>query len=498
MSPEPGRPRDARPRVAARRSPARARATPTSSACRSTASTRPAPCSSARAPARPPPASRSAPSRAPSSPSSASALVAHTLAIGPVRVPEGAPAAAARRRRRASTPIRCAASTPRRRAAHGRRGRRAPTRTATRSAASSRCSPTACRPGSARYVHWDRRLDAQLAAALMGIQAIKGVEVGDGFLTTTRRGSDAHDELVTGRRPHRARERPGRRHRGRHVHGHGAARARRHEADRDGAARPAHGRRRHRRGRRRPTTSAPTSARCPRPASSPRRWSRSSLAERRAREVRRRLGAPRPGATSRRTSRRSPTRSARRARRRRLRPIVSDGVRLPLPVVLIGPMGAGKSRVGKRLAASVGAPFIDTDQRDRRRARADRRDLRPRTGEAALPQRSSARPSPRRCASEAVVSLGGGAVLDADTRDDLADAARRAAHASRAEAVAPRLGGGKRPLIAEGGIDAWTAHPRRARAPIYEELADVDIDTSRRSVDAHRRRDRRVVRGGAR
>jgi len=47
-------------------------------------------------------------------------------------------------------------------------------------------------------VHWDRRLDAQLAAALMGIQAIKGVEVGDGFETTRRRGSEAHDELVQG------------------------------------------------------------------------------------------------------------------------------------------------------------------------------------------------------------------------------------------------------------------------------------------------------------
>ncbi len=52
-------------------------------------------------------------------------------------------------------------------------------------------------PGLGSYVHWDRRLDAQLAAALMGIQAIKGVEVGDGFETTRRRGSEAHDELVT-------------------------------------------------------------------------------------------------------------------------------------------------------------------------------------------------------------------------------------------------------------------------------------------------------------
>src|SRR6478735_2294109 len=53
-------------------------------------------------------------------------------------------------------------------------------------------------PGLGSHVHWDRRLDAKLAHALMSIQAIKGVEVGDGFLTTTRRGSQAHDELFAG------------------------------------------------------------------------------------------------------------------------------------------------------------------------------------------------------------------------------------------------------------------------------------------------------------
>jgi len=51
-------------------------------------------------------------------------------------------------------------------------------------------------PGLGSYVHWDRRLDSRLAGALMGIQAIKGVEVGDGFTTTRRRGSEAHDEIV--------------------------------------------------------------------------------------------------------------------------------------------------------------------------------------------------------------------------------------------------------------------------------------------------------------
>ena len=50
-------------------------------------------------------------------------------------------------------------------------------------------------PGLGSHVHWDRRLDARLAAALCGIQAIKGVEFGDGFALAARRGSAAHDEI---------------------------------------------------------------------------------------------------------------------------------------------------------------------------------------------------------------------------------------------------------------------------------------------------------------
>jgi chorismate synthase len=52
-------------------------------------------------------------------------------------------------------------------------------------------------PGLGSFTHWDRRLDGLLAGALMSIQAIKGVEVGDGFTTATRRGSQAHDEIET-------------------------------------------------------------------------------------------------------------------------------------------------------------------------------------------------------------------------------------------------------------------------------------------------------------
>jgi chorismate synthase len=53
-------------------------------------------------------------------------------------------------------------------------------------------------PGLGSHVHWDRKLDARLAGALMSIHAIKGVEIGDGFETAGRRGSAAHDEIEPG------------------------------------------------------------------------------------------------------------------------------------------------------------------------------------------------------------------------------------------------------------------------------------------------------------
>lgn len=63
-------------------------------------------------------------------------------------------------------------------------------------------------PGLGSHVHWDRRLDSRLAGALMGIQAIKGVEVGDGFEVARGPGSLAHDEMEPG--PDRIRRTSGR------------------------------------------------------------------------------------------------------------------------------------------------------------------------------------------------------------------------------------------------------------------------------------------------
>ena len=126
-------------------------------------------------------------------------LVSHTLAIGTVRVPEGSALPAAGRRRDARRrPVRCfdpATSVAMVAEIDGAQ------EDGDTLGGVVEVLAYGVPPGLGRYVHWDRRLDSQLAAALMGIQAIKGVEVGDGFLTTTRRGSQAHDELVDRRRP---------------------------------------------------------------------------------------------------------------------------------------------------------------------------------------------------------------------------------------------------------------------------------------------------------
>jgi chorismate synthase len=121
-------------------------------------------------------------------------LVSHTLAIGPVRVPEGSPLPHPDDVDRLDAdPLRCLdPATSQRMVAEVESAQRDGDTLGGVVEVLAYGLP----PGLGSYTHWDRRLDSRLAGALMSIQAIKGVEVGDGFLTTTRRGSHAHDELV--------------------------------------------------------------------------------------------------------------------------------------------------------------------------------------------------------------------------------------------------------------------------------------------------------------
>jgi chorismate synthase len=123
-------------------------------------------------------------------------LVAHTLAIGTVRVPAGSALPTADDVAALDAdPLRCFdAATSAAMVAEVDKAHE----TGDTLGGVVEVLVTGLPPGLGSYVHWDRRLDGQLAGALMSIHAIKGVEVGDGFETTTRPGSAAHDELVIG------------------------------------------------------------------------------------------------------------------------------------------------------------------------------------------------------------------------------------------------------------------------------------------------------------
>ncbi|PZE67600.1 MULTISPECIES: shikimate kinase [unclassified Curtobacterium] len=141
-------------------------------------------------------------------------------------------------------------------------------------------------------------------------------------------------------------------------------------------------------------------------------------------------------------------------------------------------MGAGKSSVGRRVAKALGVPFTDTD-RVIAREHGPIPQLFAERGETVFRELEA---EAVRGAVEAggVVSLGGGAVMHAATRAAIADA-RVVLLTVSAEAVAPRILGSDRPLIASGGIAAWQSILDE-RAPTYDRLADLVLDTSRRPM----------------
>jgi shikimate kinase len=148
-------------------------------------------------------------------------------------------------------------------------------------------------------------------------------------------------------------------------------------------------------------------------------------------------------------------------------------------VVLVGPMGAGKTKVGRRVARLLGVDFVDTDKTIVAE-HGPITQIFEQHGEPAFRALERAAVVDA-LAGDGVVSLGGGAVLDPATRDDLAG--RRVVLLTvSARAVEGRLGQGKRPLIRDGVSD-WQRIFDERRA-LYEEVADLVIDTSHRPYDA--------------
>jgi len=148
-------------------------------------------------------------------------------------------------------------------------------------------------------------------------------------------------------------------------------------------------------------------------------------------------------------------------------------------LVLIGPMGSGKTKLGKRVSAILGKPFVDTDKMIVA-GHGSISDIFAEFGEEHF--RALERVAVEDAlAQDAIVALGGGAILNPDTRADLAD--RRVALITvSAKAVEPRILGTKRPLLA-GGVESWISI-MEARRDIYERLASETWDTSSRPLTA--------------
>ena len=152
---------------------------------------------------------------------------------------------------------------------------------------------------------------------------------------------------------------------------------------------------------------------------------------------------------------------------------------------LVGPMGAGKSAIGKELARILERPFHDTDAVIQARTGADIGFIFDREGEAGFRRRERDVLDELTALDDAVVATGGGAVLDADNRRHLA--ARGTVvylFTSVASQVARTRAGRNRPLLDTDDPEARLAALFAVRDPLYREVADFVVDTDGRRVAA--------------
>ena len=155
-------------------------------------------------------------------------------------------------------------------------------------------------------------------------------------------------------------------------------------------------------------------------------------------------------------------------------------------VFLVGPMGSGKTAVGRHLARVLQLPFHDSDAEIERRTGVDIAFIFDKEGEAGFRQREREAIEALTALEGIVLATGGGAVLLAENRRLLSERGcvvyLETSVAQQAERVRY---GRKRPLLA-GGDDAATrlSHLMDARAPLYSEVADIVVTTDGRRVNS--------------
>ena len=152
-------------------------------------------------------------------------------------------------------------------------------------------------------------------------------------------------------------------------------------------------------------------------------------------------------------------------------------------IVLMGFMGTGKSEVGRRLAQRLGRAFLDTDQLVEERAGKRVAAIFADDGEPVFRQLERDAVVEAASRGGAVISVGGGAVLDPENTRTLREAGTVVYLTARPDVISRRIGdGASRPLLRDdprGAIERLLAE----RGPIYSAAADVTVDTSEHTAD---------------
>ena len=151
-------------------------------------------------------------------------------------------------------------------------------------------------------------------------------------------------------------------------------------------------------------------------------------------------------------------------------------------LVFVGAPGSGKTTIGKQVAEKLGVEFIDVDNEIEMDEKTTISEIFVQKGEAYFRQLEQAKISELLTSFNGVLSLGGGSVLDETTRQALAIAPVVWLKVSSGDASS-RVGLGLSRPVLMGNVRSTLVKLLEERTPLYEEVADWEIDTSKKSIE---------------